>query len=141
MGWIRICIDPELLPGSGTRKIQSWIRIRNKTFRIHNTGYKILALMVMQTVLRRLRRSFLAGARSRSKSVLSLQVQGLRSCLESGSPTVLVLSVEGVVGMMRRGDSRSLASTRLTCRSSFWRSTTAAWCFAHAPVLNSSTPS
>ena len=29
---IRICMDPELLPGSGsgTRKIQSWIRIRNK---------------------------------------------------------------------------------------------------------------
>ena len=29
-GWIRIRMDPELLPGSGTRKIQSWIRIRNK---------------------------------------------------------------------------------------------------------------
>ena len=31
MGWIRICMDPELLPrsGSGTRKIQSWIRIHN----------------------------------------------------------------------------------------------------------------
>ena len=32
MGWIRIRMDPELLPGSGsgsgTRKIQSWIRIR-----------------------------------------------------------------------------------------------------------------
>ena len=32
--WIRIRMDPELLPGSGsgsgTRKIQSWIRIRNK---------------------------------------------------------------------------------------------------------------
>ena len=26
MDWIRIRIDPELLPGSGTRKIQSWIR-------------------------------------------------------------------------------------------------------------------
>ena len=38
MGWIRIRIDPELLPGSGTRKIQSWIR--NKSFRIHNTGQK-----------------------------------------------------------------------------------------------------
>ena len=37
IGWIQIRIDPELLPGSGTRKIQSWIRIRNKSFRIHNT--------------------------------------------------------------------------------------------------------
>ena len=36
MGWIRIRMDPELLPGSGTQKIQSWIR--NKSFRIHNTG-------------------------------------------------------------------------------------------------------
>ena len=39
--WIRIQtrMDPELVPGSGsgTRKIQSWIRIRNKSFRIHNT--------------------------------------------------------------------------------------------------------
>ena len=36
MAWIRISMDPELLPGSGsgTRKI----RIRNKSFRIHNTG-------------------------------------------------------------------------------------------------------
>ena len=31
-------MDPELLPGSGTRKIQSWIQIRNKSFRIRNTG-------------------------------------------------------------------------------------------------------
>ena len=40
IGWIRIRMDLELLPGSGsgTRKIQSWIRIRNKSFRIHNTG-------------------------------------------------------------------------------------------------------
>ena len=38
MAWIRIRMDPELLPGSGTRKIQSWIWIRNKSFRIHNTG-------------------------------------------------------------------------------------------------------
>ena len=30
IGWIRIRMDPELLPGSGSRKIQSWIRIRNK---------------------------------------------------------------------------------------------------------------
>ena len=35
--WIRIRLDPELLPESGTRKIQSWILIRNKSFRIHNT--------------------------------------------------------------------------------------------------------
>ena len=34
---IRIRMDPEIFPGSGTRKIQSWIRIRNKSFRIHNT--------------------------------------------------------------------------------------------------------
>ena len=42
IGWIRIRIrmDPELLPGSGTRKIQS--RIRNKSFRIHNTGFLVL---------------------------------------------------------------------------------------------------
>ena len=33
ISWIRM--DPELLPGSGTWKIQSWIR--NKSFRIHNT--------------------------------------------------------------------------------------------------------
>ena len=44
MGWILICMDPDpdVLPGSGsrTRKIQSWIRIWNKSFRIgiHNTG-------------------------------------------------------------------------------------------------------
>ena len=38
IGWIQICMDPELLPGSGDQKIQSWIRIRNKSFRIHNTG-------------------------------------------------------------------------------------------------------
>ena len=38
MGWIRIRMDPKLLPGSGsgTLKIQSWIW--NKSFRIHNTG-------------------------------------------------------------------------------------------------------
>ena len=38
MVWIRIRMDPELLPesGPGTRKIQS--RIRNKSFRIHDTG-------------------------------------------------------------------------------------------------------
>ena len=41
MTGIRIRIDPELLPGSGsgTMKIQSWIWIRNKSFRIHNTDY------------------------------------------------------------------------------------------------------
>ena len=39
IGWIqvRICMDPELLPGSVTQKIQSWIR--NKSFRIINTGW------------------------------------------------------------------------------------------------------
>ena len=37
-------LDPELLPGSGsgTRKIQSWIRIQNKSFRIHNTEIKCI---------------------------------------------------------------------------------------------------
>ena len=43
MGWIRIRMDPDpelgkLRAGSGTRKIQSWIRIRNKSFRIQNTA-------------------------------------------------------------------------------------------------------
>ena len=37
-------MDPEILPGSGTRKIQSLIRIRNKLFRIRNTGYICLFL-------------------------------------------------------------------------------------------------
>ena len=37
MVWIRIRVDPELLPGSGTQEIQSWIQIRNKSFRIHIT--------------------------------------------------------------------------------------------------------
>ena len=36
MGWIRIRMDPELLPGFGTQKIQSWIR--NISIRIRNTG-------------------------------------------------------------------------------------------------------
>ena len=42
MDWIRICMDPELFPGSGseTRIIQGWIRIRNKAFLIHNTDKK-----------------------------------------------------------------------------------------------------
>ena len=36
-------MDPEILPGfgSGTRKIQSWIQNRNKSFRIHNTANRI----------------------------------------------------------------------------------------------------
>ena len=44
IGWIRIR-DPELLPGSGsgTRIIQIWIRIRNKSFRIHNTALSNVA--------------------------------------------------------------------------------------------------
>ena len=33
--WIRSRMDPELLPGSGTRKIHSWIRI-------HNTAKQVL---------------------------------------------------------------------------------------------------
>ena len=38
IGWIRnFCLDPELLPGSGTRKIQSWIRIRKIAFRFRDT--------------------------------------------------------------------------------------------------------
>ena len=39
MYYVGSVVDPELLPGSGsgTRKIQSWIRIRNKSFRIHIT--------------------------------------------------------------------------------------------------------
>ena len=45
IGWIRICMDPELLPGSGTRKIQSWIRIRYKSFRIRNTDFFPLTIL------------------------------------------------------------------------------------------------
>ena len=45
MGWIRIHMDPELLPGSGTLKIQSWIRIRNKSFRIHKVSACTMDLM------------------------------------------------------------------------------------------------
>ena len=43
IGWIRIRIriDPELLPGSRTRKIQSWILILNKSSRICNTVYTV----------------------------------------------------------------------------------------------------
>ena len=43
MGWIRIRMDPELLPGSGsgTQKIQSWIRISNESFWIHNTAFNL----------------------------------------------------------------------------------------------------
>ena len=46
MGWIRIRMDPELLPGSGsgTQKIESWIR--NKSFRIHNTGYMAMDVLL-----------------------------------------------------------------------------------------------
>ena len=40
MGWIRIRMDPELLPGSGFWKIQSWIRIQNKSFRIRDIAKK-----------------------------------------------------------------------------------------------------
>ena len=32
-------MDPELLLGYGTQKIQSYIRIRNKSFRIRNTAF------------------------------------------------------------------------------------------------------
>ena len=35
MGWIRIRMDTELLPWSGTRKIQSWIRIHNTVYHIY----------------------------------------------------------------------------------------------------------
>ena len=49
MAWIRIRMDPKLLPGSesGTRKIQSWIRIRNKSLWIHNTAYSIIKLVLL----------------------------------------------------------------------------------------------
>ena len=46
IGWIRIGMDPELLPGSGTRKIQSWIR--NKSFRIHNTDKNWLTFALIR---------------------------------------------------------------------------------------------
>ena len=57
-GWIRIRMDPELWPGSGTRKILSWIW--NKSFRIHNNAgnnklfnpFQIIPLQCLQqTVL------------------------------------------------------------------------------------------
>ena len=53
MAWIRIRMDPELLLGSGfgTRKIQSWIRIRNKSFRIHNTAGKDHFFIVQINIL------------------------------------------------------------------------------------------
>ena len=35
IGWIQIRMDPELLPGSGTQKIQSWIR---------NTGWSCIKM-------------------------------------------------------------------------------------------------
>ena len=49
IGWIRIRMDPELLPGSGsgTRKIQSWIRIRNKSFRIHQHCRKVFEIILL----------------------------------------------------------------------------------------------
>ena len=39
-------MDPKLLPGSGsgTQKIQSWIR--NKSFRIHNTAYRYMWIRI-----------------------------------------------------------------------------------------------
>ena len=45
MGWIRIRMDPKLLPGSGsgTLKIQSWIW--NKSFWIYNTGNEVKVVL------------------------------------------------------------------------------------------------
>ena len=40
IGWIRIRMDPDP-HGSRTKKIQSWIQIRNKPIRIHNTAYTV----------------------------------------------------------------------------------------------------
>ena len=61
IGWIliRIRMNPELLPrsGSGTRKIQSWIRIRNKSFWIHTTAFNnyglILATRITYTLYKK----------------------------------------------------------------------------------------
>ena len=65
-GWIRIRMDPELLPGSGsrTRKIQSWIRIRSKQFRIRNTVLMTRLLMtgLLMTGLLMSRSRNLSGA-------------------------------------------------------------------------------
>ena len=49
MDWIRIRMDPELLPGTGTRKIPSLIRIQNKSFWICNTALPILIVKVAAT--------------------------------------------------------------------------------------------
>ena len=51
MGWIRIRMDPELLPGygSGTQKIQSWIR--KKSFRIQYSGSTTLLFWVESSVV------------------------------------------------------------------------------------------
>ena len=49
MDWIRISMDLELLPdsGSGTQKIQSLIRIWNKSFWIHIGVYRNCARCAM----------------------------------------------------------------------------------------------
>ena len=55
MGWIRIRMDPELLHGSGTRKLKSWIRIRNTSFQIHNTVFLVYFFIPDPHLLMRIR--------------------------------------------------------------------------------------
>ena len=50
MAWIRIRMDPELLHGSGARKIQSWIR--NKSFLIHNTAVNPRSIIFLVEIFR-----------------------------------------------------------------------------------------
>ena len=53
-------MDPELLPRSGTRKIQSWIR--NKSFRNHNTDEKSLGLAQNDEIKDGLTKNFKANS-------------------------------------------------------------------------------
>ena len=84
MALIRICMDPELLPGFGfgTRKIQSWIRIQNKFFRIHNTGLKY-SKMILPTAWCKI------GLHETIRSYLDLPQDFANSDLD---PTVPVVS-------------------------------------------------
>ena len=76
MGWIQIRIYPELLPGSGSRKTQSWIRIRNKSFQIHNTDLRAKQLLLVGKHLITGRKKKCCG--SRSSQFAEQQIQILR---------------------------------------------------------------
>ena len=84
MGWIRTRMDQELLPGagSGTLKIQSWIRIWNKSFRIRNT------VKIYNALLRS--RAFLAGAGAEFCNFDLLQ--SLIKLLKTPEPKFIILA-------------------------------------------------